>query len=346
MADWSPEELQLIVSDYMEMLGLELQGKRYSKAEYRRKLIPKLADRSEGSIEFKHQNISAVLKEAGLQRIRGYKPASNYQSALKVVVLEAVQNQPLPIPPSEEGIDRIPDGITRAHLLQAIKDFENGVEHRFGPSSTYDVLHKGKRYPPKAIVGLAAKHILGSHLQPEDFGGGLETKCFRVLESNGFRIVRKKDSTPRPLTREELIEDLNRLEGDPSGTAETRTRTEQELFRRYLLGIKEEAECSICDQIFKPDLLITAHIKKRADCTVEEKKNPDVVMLACKFGCDDLYEKHYIFVNEYGVLCRDRSKPTTEAMNTLIDRLNGKQCNIWSLKNKQFFDAHRELNKQ
>ena len=192
MADWSPEELQAIVSDYMEMLDSELRGQKYRKAHHRRNLLPKLNNRSEGSIEFKHQNISAVLQEAGLQWIKGYKPASNYQNALKVVVLEVVAKQPFQIPPSQTELSQIPDGITQEHLLQAIKDFENDVEHRFGPSSTYDVLHAGKRYPPKAIVGLAARHILGSPLQPEDFEGGIGTKCFRVLTENGFTIVPKE----------------------------------------------------------------------------------------------------------------------------------------------------------
>ena len=148
MADWSPEELQAIVSDYMEMLDSELRGQEYIKADHRRNLLPKLNNRSEGSIEFKHQNISAVLQEAGLQWIKGYKPASNYQNALKIVVLEGLVKQPFQIPPSQTELSQIPDDITQEHLLQAIKDFENDVEHRFGPSSTYDVLHVGKRYPP------------------------------------------------------------------------------------------------------------------------------------------------------------------------------------------------------
>jgi len=192
MADWSQEELQAIVSDYMEMLDSEVRGQKYRKAHHRRNLLPKLNNRSEGSIEFKHQNISAVLQEAGLQWIKGYKPASNYQNALKIVVLEGLVKQPFQIPPSQTELSQIPDGITQKNLLQAIKDFERDVEHRFGPSSTYDVLHVGKRYPPKAIVGLAARHILGSPLQPEDFEGGIGTKCFGVLTENGFTIVPKE----------------------------------------------------------------------------------------------------------------------------------------------------------
>lgn len=84
--DWTATELVLIVADYFSMLEAELAGRPYSKAEHRRALLD-LVKRSEGSIEFKNQNISAVLQDLGLPWIAGYKPRSNYQNAL----LEAVE---------------------------------------------------------------------------------------------------------------------------------------------------------------------------------------------------------------------------------------------------------------
>jgi 5-methylcytosine-specific restriction enzyme A len=50
----------------------------------------------------------------------------------------------------------IPDDITRDDVLAAIRDLDAGVQHTFGPSTRYDVLFQGKRYPPKAVIGLAA----------------------------------------------------------------------------------------------------------------------------------------------------------------------------------------------
>jgi hypothetical protein len=44
--------------------------------------MPLLHSRTEGSIEFKHQNISAVLKGLGENWIPGYKPAFNFQMTL------------------------------------------------------------------------------------------------------------------------------------------------------------------------------------------------------------------------------------------------------------------------
>ena len=341
MADWDQQELELIVADYLDMLASELEGKKYRKADHRRNLLPKLNGRTEGSIEFKHQNISAVLRGEGLQWIKGYRPAENFQQALKSVVLDMVGKKDFSIPESSEGFTPIPDEITREHILAAITDFKEGVDHRFGPSSTYDVLHEGERYPPKAIVGLAAAYILGKPLQPEDFGGGLETKCFRLLESNGFKIVRKTDNAEPPMTREQATDRLANIVGDSSGKAEVNTRKEQKILQDYLIQSRTEAICHLCGKEFPVTFLVAAHIKKRAGCTNAERKILDVAMLACKFGCDELYEKKYIFVDEQGVIRRNQSKSITKAMEPTIVRLDGKKCDIWSSANKAFFDVHR-----
>ena len=54
--------------------------------------------RSNGSIEFKHQNISAVLTQLGLPRIAGYKPAWNFQGAIADAIgrFLAVNSDPVP----------------------------------------------------------------------------------------------------------------------------------------------------------------------------------------------------------------------------------------------------------
>jgi hypothetical protein len=79
---WKDAENDLIVADYFAMLADDMAGRPYNKAEHRRALLPLLNDRSEGSVEFKHQNISAVLKGLGEDWIPGYKPAFNFQLAL------------------------------------------------------------------------------------------------------------------------------------------------------------------------------------------------------------------------------------------------------------------------
>lgn len=78
---WRDDELDAIVADYFAMLADELSGVAYVKSRHSSALM-KLTGRSHRSVEFKHQNISAVLEELGLPWIKGYRPKRNYQSAI------------------------------------------------------------------------------------------------------------------------------------------------------------------------------------------------------------------------------------------------------------------------
>lgn len=88
------------------MLHFERLDQSYVKAE-RNRTLQELTRRSRGSIEFKHQNISAVLLELGLDWIPGYKPMANYQKALiagierYLDIREEVLIPPLPAAVSE-----------------------------------------------------------------------------------------------------------------------------------------------------------------------------------------------------------------------------------------------------
>ncbi len=74
------------------MLSDELAGKKYNKAA-RNRALQDLIGRSKGSIEFKHQNISAVLKALGEPWIIGYKPAYNFQMSLVDAVARSIKQR-------------------------------------------------------------------------------------------------------------------------------------------------------------------------------------------------------------------------------------------------------------
>lgn len=79
---WSVEEIEAIVDTYHKMLIAELSQQHYNKAALNRQLAERLPKRTPSSIEFKHCNISAVLRDADCPYVAGYKPRSNYQSTL------------------------------------------------------------------------------------------------------------------------------------------------------------------------------------------------------------------------------------------------------------------------
>lgn len=91
--DWTRFEVEAIVVDYLKMLSLELAGQSFSKTAHRKALQQKLNGRSDGSIEFKHCNISAVMIDLGFPNIRGYQPRFNYQSLLREIVEAQVARQ-------------------------------------------------------------------------------------------------------------------------------------------------------------------------------------------------------------------------------------------------------------
>jgi hypothetical protein len=105
--DWTLDEVEAVVGDYFAMLDEEHRGVAYSKTAHRNRLAPRLNGRSDGSIEFKHANISAVMVGYGLPYIDGYKPRGNYQRLLAQVVLEYLTANPdfLPRLASSQVVD-------------------------------------------------------------------------------------------------------------------------------------------------------------------------------------------------------------------------------------------------
>jgi hypothetical protein len=91
--DWTAGEVAVLLGSYFLMLADELAGRPYSKKE-RYIDVMKLIGRSKGSVEFKHQNVSAVLDEIGLPWIQGYKPRDHYQDSLADAVSQYLVQHP------------------------------------------------------------------------------------------------------------------------------------------------------------------------------------------------------------------------------------------------------------
>ena len=91
--DWQDGENDAIVADYFDMLSMELAGQSFNKAE-RNRALQELIGRGRGSIEYKHQNISAILKGLGETWIEGYKPAFNFQRSLEKAVIRWLADHP------------------------------------------------------------------------------------------------------------------------------------------------------------------------------------------------------------------------------------------------------------
>lgn len=93
-SEWSREENEVVVADYLQMLRNELAGVPYNKAAHNRAMQQLLPQRSRSSIEFKHQNISAILLKLDCMYIVGYQPMPNTQRLLVDIVGEQVRSAP------------------------------------------------------------------------------------------------------------------------------------------------------------------------------------------------------------------------------------------------------------
>lgn len=122
----------------------------------------------------------------------------------------------------------------------------------------------------------------------------------------------------------------------------SKRRLEQGHLRKKLFGNKTNSICSCCSKEYPISMLWCSHIKKRAKCNDDEKRDYNVVLPMCRFGCDELFEKGYIGVNDSGVIIN--IKPTTNVnVNNYISSLVGENCKGFSDKNKKYFKWHREF---
>jgi hypothetical protein len=126
--DWSREEVEATVDDYLDMLKAELLGREYSKTIHRRALLPKLDGRTEPAVEFKHANISAVLRDLGFPMVDGYKPRGNYQQLLRDVVEERLRADPSVVEAVETDLERPPVIPAVDDFARVMVDAPTGVE--------------------------------------------------------------------------------------------------------------------------------------------------------------------------------------------------------------------------
>jgi hypothetical protein len=221
--NWTGEELDLIVADYFSMLSDEVAGIPFNKAAHNRLLRSKI-NRSEGSIEFKHQNISAVLQQLGLPGIRGYLPAANYQKAMISAIDHYLAGNPTALhperavsgfaerpglfvetPPTLQPVAPRRDDIQR--LVRKFNPVERDFRNReLGREGEELVLHfERERLKQRDRADLAKKIRWIS--EEDGDGAGYDILSFDEKGKERFLEVKTTvgaDTTPFYITRNEL----------------------------------------------------------------------------------------------------------------------------------------------
>jgi hypothetical protein len=130
--------------------------------------------------------------------------------------------------------------------------------------------------------------------------------------------------------------------GELERSATRAYRGEQAALKRHLLP-GATGECALCGRTFPRTFLIAAHIKKRAMCSDDEKRDfANVAMLACSLGCDSLYEHGYVTVAEGGMI---QVSPLAESMPGVHEHIQthlvGQTVSWWNAGRAPHFHWHR-----
>jgi len=176
------------------------------------------------------------------------------------------------------------------------------------------------------------RHIMGVSVLNED-----ESETLQNLLT-----LDPATTAPIPVDPQDEQAAVTAFDGELEHKAQRAQRGEQTALKRRLLP-GPTGQCALCGRTFPGTFLIGAHIKKRAICTDEEKRDlANIAMLACTFGCDALYEHGYITVAPGGVI---QVSPLTEDIPEVVayirEKLLGRTVTWWTPDREPYYDWHR-----
>src|ERR1700712_1803223 len=102
-----------------------------------------------------------------------------------------------PNPPSSRHMTVTPDfnRVDQTDILLALTEYDElGADafldtHGFKSARTYLLVHEGKTYDSKAILGVAYGYATGTAATSDEFSGGIE-HAVKWLEGLGFEVTR------------------------------------------------------------------------------------------------------------------------------------------------------------
>jgi hypothetical protein len=146
------------------------------------------------------------------------------------------------------------------------------------------------------------------------------------------------------VTEAEYEEAIRTFDEDLDRPGISKIRKEQAYLRQKLLGKSRMGTCALCGETFPRNLLVTAHIKPRAKCDYEELRDfANIAMVACAFGCDDLYEKGYLAIDDDGrILVGPLVADDRSAVGRRLSQLQGRTCSAFTSTTRDYFSWHRE----
>lgn len=229
------------------------------------------------------------------------------------------------------GIDR---DILKLDPLYT-KGFQSmGVLHFLGLKKEFKGIFEG-------IDLAAARRIMESDSQ--DFSSILD-----FLEGNidVEVILQKKVSSKDKSYNRNFRTALETLTETDSLYKSAISRKEQASLRVHLFGNKKKIGCALCHKVLPVNLMIAAHIKPRRYCSHNERVDLNIVMPACKIGCDDLFEKGYLMVGKDGFIKKNPFHEYPSSLEEFMVQYHQQKCTFYKKETENYFEEkNRILNK-
>jgi hypothetical protein len=165
-------------------------------------------------------------------------------------------------------------------------------------------------------------------------GQQMQTMRRLTPESAALVEARWRDATGEDAT----VPDAGMTSGDRA--ALRAIRTEQQQLRRLLFGGNEVARCVLCGSEYPVGLLVAAHVKRRSACTQAERDDwRHNVVPMCLLGCDALFERGYLIVDD-GRVALGPAAVANPAVRDRLGPMADRPCPHWSAESAAYFGWH------
>jgi hypothetical protein len=164
---------------------------------------------------------------------------------------------------------------------------------------------------------------------------------FWTLDALWWRLGTLGGTSQSTAYTQEQYEEVSLTLDELDARREELVRVEQGFVRNKLFGVDREAECGICGVRYPIGLLRAAHIKRRAACSAEEKRDfRNNVVPMCTFGCDELFERGYIVVRHGHIEVIPR--PRTPAVDDYLTKIRNRPCLLFYSDRRPYFEWHAD----
>lgn len=182
----------------------------------------------------------------------------------------------------------------------------------------------------------------------EDFSDIIE--LISDKEDNENKVVSelldKSKQSLKTVNIEQLQRRLEELENTEAKQKKSSGRKEQAILRSLMIGDKEEIQCALCHKLMPTNLIVTAHIVPRNKCSLKQRKDPEIVMPACKVGCDSFFEEGYLEVDNNGSIRISEMLKLSNDLKQSLDPYVGKICLAFSESTESYFAQKLKIIKE